>query len=121
MRKYVVPAILHKRSDIVEWQPMPWWGMDSFIGFRLFCLGCVALVFGKRNGRSWPGLFMLLTAACLALRSRRHAPFFGITALAFAGRVESVFRQVASKLTGGFAERSCDELCLLPMRSWRLS
>jgi hypothetical protein len=35
--------------------------------------------------KNWPGLVLLGITAALAWRSRRHAPFFGVTALAFAG------------------------------------
>ena len=84
---YVLPAVFHKRPDIAEWQPMPWWGVDSFLGFRiLFVLTIVALILGRRTTvRSWAGLGMLFITVCLALKSRRHAPFFGVAALAFAG------------------------------------
>jgi hypothetical protein len=105
---YVLPAILHKRPDIVEWGPMPWWGIDSFIGFRiLFVLTVLALIFGRRQTKhSWPGLCMMFIAAVLALRSRRHAPFFGITTLAFAGPYfESAFCQLAQKFGSTFAAR----------------
>ena len=83
---YVVPAILHKRSDIVEWQPMPLWGNDAFLGFRiLFVLVGICLILGWRGSKkSLPGLCLLLITAALAFRSRRHAPFFGVAALAFA-------------------------------------
>ena len=52
---YVLPAVFHKRPDIAEWQPMPWWGVDSFLGFRiLFVLTIVALILGRRTTvRSW--------------------------------------------------------------------
>jgi hypothetical protein len=83
---YVWPAILHKRGDIVEWQPMPLWGHDAFLGFRiLLILVILCVIFGWRGAKkSLPGLCMLLITAVLALRSRRHAPFFGAAALAFA-------------------------------------
>ena len=84
---YVLPAVFHKRPDIAEWQPMPWWGADSFLGFRiLFVLTIVALIVGRRTTiRSWAGLGMVFITVCLALKSRRHAPFFGVAVLAFAG------------------------------------
>ncbi|MCI0744070.1 MAG: hypothetical protein L0Y58_01575 [Verrucomicrobia subdivision 3 bacterium] len=98
---YVLRAILHKRPDIVEWQPMPWWGMDAFIGFRiLFIVTICALILGWRESRrSWPGLGMLLITAILALRSRRHAPFFGVAALAFIGPcLQAAFGTIGQRL-----------------------
>lgn len=98
---YVLPAILHHRADIVEWQPMPLLGIDAFVGFRiLFVLAVCAVFFGRRAGcRSWPGLAMLGITAFLALRSRRHAPFFAVTALAFVGPfLESAWRGMAQRL-----------------------
>lgn len=114
--KFVVPAILHKRPDIVEWQPLPWWGIDSFVGFRiLFILVALALAFGRRETkRSWPGVCMLLITACLAFRSRRHAPFFGITALAFAGPYfESALRPIARQFAHELAERASERIVFL--------
>jgi hypothetical protein len=114
--KFVVPAILQKRPDILEWQPMPWWGMDSFLGFRiLFVVVAFVLIFSRREAKpSWPGLCMLLITACLALRSRRHAPFFGIAALAFAGPYfEAAIRQIARRFTGRFTELACERAVFL--------
>ena len=89
---YVLSAILHKRPDIVEWQPMPLWANDAFVGFRvLIVLGICLLILGRRTAnKSLPGLCMLIITALLALRSRRHAPFFGVAAVAFIGPFASV-------------------------------
>ena len=88
---YVLPAILHKRADIVEWQPMPLWGNDAFLGFRiLLVVAIAAIIFGWRGSKkSLPGLCMVLITAVLAVRSRRHAPFFGVAALAFVAPLAS--------------------------------
>ncbi len=85
---HIVPALLHPRMNIVEWRPLPWWGWDAFAGFRvLFVLVVLAVVLGwkKVGNHSVWRVFMLALAAFLAWRSRRHAPFFGLTVLAFAG------------------------------------
>ncbi|HEY2328980.1 MAG TPA: hypothetical protein VGI63_04115 [Verrucomicrobiae bacterium] len=85
---YLVPAILMKRPAITEWQPLPLWGDDIFNSFRvLFFLVAAVLFFGWRQvqKKNWPGLALLAITALLAWRSRRHAPFFGVAALAFAG------------------------------------
>lgn len=85
---HILPALLHPRLNIVEWRPLPWWGWDSFAGFRvLFVVVVLAVLAGWREARErspWR-VFMLALAAFLAWRSRRHAPFFGLTVLAFAG------------------------------------
>ena len=82
---HVLPAILHKRPDIVEWQPMPLWANDAFIGFRILLILTIGfLILGGREARkSLPGFCMLLITVLLTLRSRRHAPFFAVAALAF--------------------------------------
>ncbi len=84
---HVVPAVLHKRPDIIEWQPMPLWGWDAFLGFRiLVMLVGAALVLGRRaQKRSFAGLCVLAVTFVLALRSRRHAPFFALASLTFVG------------------------------------
>jgi hypothetical protein len=85
---YVLPAILAKRPLIAEWQPLPVLAWDVFIPFRiLFLLVLSLLVTGWKGTqrKSWTGLVMMGVTSFLAWRSRRHAPFFGIAALAFAG------------------------------------
>ncbi len=97
---YVLPAILHKRPDIIEWQPMPLWANDAFIGFRILLILTVCfLVIRRQEAKtSRPGLCMLVITVVLALRSRRHAPFFGIAALAIAAPcVSSVIRAAFEK------------------------
>jgi hypothetical protein len=106
----LLPAVLAKRAQIAEWQPLPVFAVDVFMPFRiLFVLVVIVVVVGwkgigteghkghedvswevpgfvSRSGeRSWVGLIMLAITAYLGWRSRRHSPFFGIAALAFAG------------------------------------
>jgi hypothetical protein len=85
---YLLPAVMAKRPSIREWQPLPLFGLDMFVIFRaLFLLVVCSLVAGWKRveKKSWTGLIMLAITAFLAWRSRRHLPFFGIAALAFAG------------------------------------
>src|SRR5262249_55476121 len=85
---YLIPALLNKRPDITEWQPLPIFGADVFVAFRLlFVLVVIVLVVSWRHTKkkSWPGLVMLLVTAVITWRSRRHGPFFGVAALAFVG------------------------------------
>jgi hypothetical protein len=90
--RYLVPALLHSRSAITEWQPLPLLaqGMDPYIGFRItLLLAFFVVVFGWRDlvpeKRNLAGLLVVLVTACLALRSRRHQPFFGEACLVFLG------------------------------------
>jgi hypothetical protein len=86
--RYLVSAILHPRPRIAEWQPLPLWELDFYLGFRLLCLiVTVSLILGWHRvpSKSWSGLAMLIITAFLGWRSQRHAPFFSIAALAFAG------------------------------------
>ena len=83
--RVLLPALTHARPEITEWQPLPLFANDVFVGFRvLFVLTVVAVASSWREvqKRSWPGLVMLALTAFLAWRSRRHAPFFALTALA---------------------------------------
>ena len=85
---YLISALLNRRPNIAEWQPLPLFADDIFNSFRiLFVLLALVLIAGWRRvkTKNWPGLVMLAITAILAWRSRRHAPFFGVTALAFAG------------------------------------
>jgi hypothetical protein len=85
---YLIPALLNKRPGIAEWQPLPLFANDAFLSFRiLFALVILLLLVAwpRTEKKSWPGLVLLALTAALAWHSRRHAPFFGITALAFAG------------------------------------
>jgi hypothetical protein len=85
---YLLPAVLAKRPLIIEWQPLPIFATDSFTPFRvLFLLVALFVVLGwtRVEKRSWTGLTMLVVTSFLAWRSRRHAPFFGVASLAFAG------------------------------------
>ena len=85
---YLIPALLNRRPNIAEWQPLPLFEDDIFNSFRvLFALTVLVLIAGWRrvDKKNWPGLVMLAITAIRAWRSRRHAPFFAVTALAFAG------------------------------------
>jgi len=98
---YLIPALLKPRPQIAEWQPLPLFASDVFLSFRILFVLVVVLLLAtwrRTEKNSWPGLAMLMLTAALAWHSRRHAPFFGITALAFAGP----FLQTA---LAGFAAR----------------
>jgi hypothetical protein len=85
---YILPAVLAKRPFIAEWQPLPVLAWDVFMPFRLLFLLVLTLVVVGWKGttrKSWTGLVMMGVTSFLAWRSRRHAPFFGVAALAFAG------------------------------------
>lgn len=85
---YLIPALLNKRPFIAEWQPLPLFALDPFLGFRiLFVLvtGLLLATWRRTVQKSWPGLIMLAVTAGLAWHSRRHAPFFAVTTLAFVG------------------------------------
>jgi hypothetical protein len=100
---YLIPALLNKRPEITEWQPLPVFENDAFNGFRiLFVIVVFVLLFGWRHveKKNWPGLVMLFVTATLAWRSRRHAPFFGVAALAFAGPfLQALLFDLASRLS----------------------
>jgi hypothetical protein len=81
----LLPALAHPRPEITEWQSLPLLGSDVFVGFRVcFLVTLLSVAGGWRHveKRSWPGLFMLLLTAYLGWKSRRHASFFAVTALA---------------------------------------
>jgi hypothetical protein len=85
--RYLVPALLHPRPRILEWQPLSLFGFDPFLGFRILFVGVLAVVileWRRAEKKSWSGLVMLAITAFLGWRSRRHAPFFGVAALVFA-------------------------------------
>jgi hypothetical protein len=100
--RYLVPALLHKRPQITEWQPLPLLGNDSFHALRILTaiVAIVLLVAWRRTEkRSWSGLVMLVLTALLAWRSRRHAPFFAVATMAFAGPfLETALRGFAASL-----------------------
>ncbi len=86
--QYLIPALLNPRARIAEWGPLPLLAWDDFLGFRLlFVLTVAAVVAGwKRVSRkNFHGLAVLVLTACMGWRARRHGPFFGVAALAFAG------------------------------------
>jgi len=98
----LLPAVLHPRARITEWQPLPVFANDAFLAFRvLFVVVLVLLAVGWRRveKKSWPGLIMLALTGVLGWRSRRHAPFFAVATLAFvAPFLQVVFAGVAEKL-----------------------
>jgi hypothetical protein len=83
---YLVPALALPRTGIPEWGPMPLWGADPYLGFRLLLvITVIAAAVGFRKDRSWGGLVVLGLTALEACRHRRHGPFFGLAALVYAG------------------------------------
>jgi hypothetical protein len=106
---YLIPALLNKRAQITEWQPLPVFGGDIFIGFRVL-FGLVVLLalvaWRHTEKKSWPGLVMLMLTAIISWRSRRHGAFFGVAALAFAGPFASVaYQRLMAHLPGRMRER----------------
>ena len=99
---YLLPALFNPRPRIAEWQPLPLLGNDVFLSFRiLFALVLFLLVATWRGTekKSWPGLTLLALTASLAWHSRRHAPFFGVAALAFAGPfLQTALTRLAARL-----------------------
>jgi hypothetical protein len=86
--QYLIPALLNPRARIEEWQPLPIWVWDDFLGFRvLFVLTVLAIGLGWKNvaTKNVRGLVVLGVTALMTWRSRRHGPFFAVSALAFAG------------------------------------
>jgi hypothetical protein len=98
--KILLPALTHPRQEITEWQALPLYGSDVFVGFRvLFLLVVISVAAGWRHVemRSWPGLIMLALTAYLGWRARRHASFFAVTALAVAAPcVQAMLRRFLS-------------------------
>jgi len=99
---YLLPALMNQRPGIAEWAPLPWFASDVFNSFRiLFVIVVCLLVLGWRRGEknNWPGLVLLAITALLAWRSRRHAPFFGVAALAYAGPyLQALCQRIAAAL-----------------------
>jgi len=86
--RYLIPALLHPRARIAEFRPPAPLAWDDFTGFRvLFVLTVVAVAAGWRkvSAKNCLGLAVLALSAALGWRSRRHGPFLGAAALAFAG------------------------------------
>ena len=85
--RYLIPALLHPRARIAEFRPPAPLAWDDFTGFRvLFVLTVVAVAAGWRkvSAKNCLGLAVLALSAALGWRSRRHGPFLGAAALAFA-------------------------------------
>jgi hypothetical protein len=86
--RYLIPALLHPRARILEWRPLPPLAWDDFWGFRLlFVLTAAVVAAGWKRvaPKNWPGLAVLAVTAWMGWRSRRHGPFLGAAALAYAG------------------------------------
>lgn len=100
--RYLIPALQHARPRILEWRPLPFFENDAYLGFRfLFVLVVLTILFSWKSApkKSRAGLIMLGLTACLAWRSRRHAPFFGVAALAFAGPfLQTSWEQIRRRL-----------------------
>ena len=86
--QYLIPALLHPRARIAEWRPLPLLAWDDFWGFRLFfvlTVAAVALGWKQTSRKNFCGLAVVALTAFMGWRVRRHGPFFGVAALAFAG------------------------------------
>lgn len=86
--QYLIPALLHPRLRITEWRPLPLLAWDDWWAFRLlFVLTVAAIVIGWKHTsrKNFQGLAILALTAFMGWRVRRHGPFFGVAALAFAG------------------------------------
>jgi hypothetical protein len=100
--RYLIPAILHPRARIAEFRPPPLLAWDDFWGFRLvFVVVVVAVAAGWRriSRPNLPGLVVLAGTALMGWHSRRHGPFLGVAALAFAGPyAEAALKAPAARL-----------------------
>jgi hypothetical protein len=86
--RYLIPALLHPRARILEWRPLQPLAWDDFWGFRLLFVltaGAVAAGWKRVAPKNWAGLAVLAVTAWMGWRSRRHGPFLGAAALAYAG------------------------------------
>ncbi|MEI9961659.1 MAG: hypothetical protein WDM76_11160 [Limisphaerales bacterium] len=100
--RYLIPALFQPRPFITEWQPIPFWTINGFTGFRiLFLLALIAVPLGWKHipqPKSWNGIAVLAATALAAWHSRRHAPFFGVAALIFLGPfIESAWQRCFGK------------------------
>lgn len=86
---YLIPALMHARPRIPEWGPMPLLGWDVFTGFRVAFLMAIVILLAGWNRvdsgvrkKSLPGLLLLAVTAWVTWKHQRHAPFFGLVAVA---------------------------------------
>jgi hypothetical protein len=103
--QYLIPALLHPRARITEWRPLPFWGWDDWWGFRvLFVLTVAAVAIGWKSvkQKNFCGLAALVLTAYMGWHVRRHGPFLGVAALAFAG---PYFAGAFSLIPPGIRER----------------
>ena len=102
--QYLLPALLHERPTITEWQPLPLFAWDPFIGFRLLSAIFIPIVIvastRRRETRDPVRLVILALTAYLGWRHRRHAPFFAVAAAAFA---PEYLLSLAAGLGAGFS------------------
>ncbi len=99
---YLIPALLHPRARIAEFRPPPLLAWDDFWGFRLmFVVTVISVAVGwsRVSRKNFLGLAVLAGTAMMGWHSRRHGPFLGAAALAFAG-------PYAEAALNGPAERS---------------
>jgi hypothetical protein len=86
--EYLIPALRHPRTMIPEWRPLPLVAADEFWGFRIsfvLTVMVILLAWKKVAQKNIHGLIVLALAAYMGWHVRRHGPFFGVAALAFAG------------------------------------
>ncbi len=81
--QYLVPAILHPRTQIAEWGRLPLTLTGPYAGFWILLPVVLGLAWRARQDRE--GLVLLALTALAAWLHRRHLPFFGLTALMVLG------------------------------------
>jgi hypothetical protein len=96
---YLIPALTMKRPNIGEWAPMSLLGLGPYLGFRIIAVIFIAaLFFGWKSAKDRLPLYasvILIITLILAMRHRRHAPFFGLSCLIFIGPyIESSFEKM---------------------------
>lgn len=101
-------ALARPRPNIPEWRPLPILASDSFNGFRLLVplgVAMVALGWKRVESRHWGGLALAILTVTITLRSRRHAPFFGITAAAILiPYLSAALQHMAARIPAGLRE-----------------
>jgi len=78
---YLRDALLMPRPLVTEWASVPL-DLSSLWAFKgLLVLSVLSVAVVPR--RHWPGIIVMTVTALLAVRQRRHVPFFSIAAIAF--------------------------------------